>query len=170
MADDLKPAEKSSVAGTEGTKSQVEGIDYEALLKEQAARLAKAEEAAANYKKGMLKYKSQVKQDSGDEPDQMEMMRQVAEEVLTTSEVSQEKKRLEEMMLQQARELKEAKLALANRSQTQTSQGSGSSGSTPTADKELSPEQIAALKARGWDEKKIEKFKENRKKMTGITY
>lgn len=138
-------------------------VDYEALYKTQQDRLAKAEEAARNYKTAALKYKKAAK----DEPagaeitDQVELFRQIAREEQANSTVEQERKSLEDLNLKMARELREAKLALANKAtSTPASQASGASDLKP-ADNTFSPEKLAALKARGWDDKKIEMFKKN---------
>ncbi len=58
------------------------------------------------------------------------------------------------------KENKEAKLALANKTGTPSSIGSHTE-SKVVGDTLVTPEQIAAFKARGWDDKKIERYKKN---------
>lgn len=141
--------------------------DYEVLYKEQQARLQKAEEEARNLRKGYNKFKAIAKekeQDEIDQPDQLEMMRQIAREELMTSTVEQERRKLEDMNLKMARDLKEAKLALANKAPTKSASGAGSSG-VEVQDNYLSPDQLANLKSRGWDDARIEAFKKNRQNL-----
>lgn len=66
-----------------------------------------------------------------------------------------------------ARELKEAKLALKNRSQVSTTaQGSGES-SIEVQDRYLSPDLVDQFKKMGKSDSWIKRFKENKMKMVG---
>lgn len=161
MPEDIKPA-VPPVAGA-GTET-----DYEALYKEQAARLLAAEETARNLRKGYNKYKTiaKEKQDDGETADIDAMIDTKVKLAMANSTTEAERQKLEEINLGMARKLKELSTALSNKGQLNNSaQGAGGGDApVPGNEKFLSPTQVDALKAKGWDDKKIELFKKNLQK------
>ncbi len=147
MAEEVKPVEP--VAGTE--------TDWEAEYKAQAERLAKAEKAAADYRKSYkLAKKEAVIEEAVDQPDPVEIAKQAAREVLAESAVLDEKNKLEALNLKMARELKEAKVALNNKAgMAATSAGSGQGGAVEAKSGFWSAEQVAEMKKRGFSDEMI---------------
>lgn len=133
---------------TELAKALKESLDREAAEK---ARADKAETERENYKKGMLKAKGKLETDETEE-----IEGGTSEKKDTTSS---ELIGLVKTLLEKNNELA---VASANRSQIATSsQGGSSEAKVEVSDNLLSADQISNLKARGWDDKKIARFKEN---------
>lgn len=178
MTEEIKSAEQTQEAELskgETTAEQSLDVDYESLYKAQAEKTAKAEEEARNLRKGYEKWKGIAKRfeheeqpdESTDSSDMSSIVQKEVQRALAESVAVQEKQKLEELNLKMARELKEAKLALKNRSQTSlTAQGTGVS-SIEVQDRYLSPELIADFKRKGKDDNWIQRFKENKMKMVG---
>jgi hypothetical protein len=141
------------------------GVDLEAeltKLREENVRLSTDRE---NYRKGMLKAKGKLQEEEDEvlpQPQLAETIEKIVSEKLLATQESQNLIKQEELVKKALKENRELKLALANRSNLDNS-GSGSGGGDIPAVKEnfLAPAQIQALKARGWDDKKIELFKKN---------
>jgi len=147
-------------------------VDYEAILAQKDAELAKVRGERENYKKGLLKAKGKLpdEEDSDDpsvETTENKMRRIAREELLSTREVQLQAEK-DEALKAVLKRNKELEVALKNRGQITSPSGAGSNQEKPEGktDNYLSNEQISNLKARGWDDKKIEAFKENARKIS----
>lgn len=142
-------------------------VDYEAQLAAKDAEIAQVRTEKDNYRKGLLKAKGKLPDEednssNGDESEDARIARIVKEQLLSTREaqVIAEK----EVLVQElAKKNKELTLALKNRGQVSstTGQGSNEDRAEVKTDRVLSPEQLNALKARGFNDKMIEDFKKN---------
>jgi hypothetical protein len=149
-------------------------VDYEAVLKQKDDELAQVRTERENYRKGMLKAKGKLPEedysDNNQTETQEEMVRRIArEELLTTKEtqLQAEKEQLYNVLIKRNKELE---VALKNRGQILQTSGQGSNSEKPEAkvDDYLSNDQIRDLKKRGWDDKKIEAFKANARKISNM--
>lgn len=144
-------------------------VDLAKELEETRLALIKKTEIAENYRKGMLKAKGKLPEESLDSDNSETMeetMRRIAREEATNSEIYQlqakEKATLDAILKRN----KELEVALKNRGQiTQTSAG-GSNEDRPEVktDSYFSTEQIAYFKKQGKTDEWIEKAKSNMKK------
>jgi hypothetical protein len=134
--------------------------DPEQLLQEANARIAKLAEERDNYKRGMLMAKGKLDKDDDDnqQPDIREIAREEARAMLAETDFGKAVQERDELITRIAKENKELKLAIGNRPGTGTSQG-GNQESEKPKDNTLSEAQERDLRARGWDDKKIEHFK-----------
>ena len=144
-------------------------VDYEAELQKKDAEIAKVREEKDNYRKGMLKAKGKLPEEddnSSEEDLDSKIDRKVQERLLQTREAQVQSEK-DALVLSLAKKNKELTLALKNRGQINTSSGQGSNQERPEGkvDNVLSNDQLASLKARGWDDKKIEEFKKNLNKV-----
>ncbi len=142
-------------------------VDYEAVLAEKDAALAKVQQERDNYRKGLLKAKGKLPEDNQsdtDEPEEQETLtrRIVREEMLTTKEaqLQSEKDAALKAVLKRNKELE---TALKSRSDITSVSGTGSNQEKPEGKKDnfFSNEQLASLRAKGYDDKKIEALKKN---------
>lgn len=132
----------------------------EQLLIEANARIAKIAEERDNYKKGMLKAKGKIPDEEDEEegPDVREIARQEALAVLADTDYVKATTERDTIISKIAKENAELRLALQNKPGTGI--GSGSNQDTQKVkDNVLSEDQERDLRARGWDDKKIEHFK-----------
>ncbi len=133
--------------------------DPEQLLEEANARIAKLAEERDNYKRGMLKAKGKLDNDDDeDEPDMREIARQEARAMLMDTDWAKASQERDELITRMAKENKELRLAFSNKPGTGTGHGGNQDAQRPT-DNILSEEQERDLRSRGWDDKKIEHFK-----------
>jgi hypothetical protein len=146
-------------------------VDYEAVLAQKDAEIAKVREEKENYKRGLLKAKGKLPEDyqlDSDTPEDMETIidRKVQEKFLSTKEaqLQAEKDNALKALLKRNKELE---VALKNRGQISSSSGQGSNQDKPEGktDNYFSNDQIQALRAKGFDEKKIEQLKKNLQKV-----
>jgi len=160
------PIQSETVVAPETTQ-----VDYEALLAEKDAKLAQIEKEKENYKKGLLKAKGKLPEDYQTDSDETEtqeqMFRRIAREERLSAEEAQllaDKDNAYKAVLKRNKELE---VALKNRRQISSSSAQGSNQDKPEGktDNYLSNDQVAYFKAKGWDDKKIEAFKENAKKV-----
>lgn len=144
-------------------------VDYKALLAAKDAELVKAREERENYKKGMLKAKGKILEDgANDEPTVDNLVEQgVQAQLLATKEETLEREKAE-IYERALRENAELRTAIANRGQITTdSVGVSSEPTMVPKGQFFSDAQIATLKAKGWDDAKIEKAKQNMLKGSG---
>lgn len=155
---------------TEKTSNQnTQEVDYEAELARVNSELSKTQEEKENYRKGMLKAKGKLPAEddnSGEEDLDAKIDRKVQEKFLNTKEAQIQADK-DKLIADMAKKNKELTLALKNRGQIQNSSGQGSNEDKPKVhtDKILSESQLTALRAKGWDDKKIEEFKKNLNKV-----
>lgn len=154
--------EKSETPPTNQTE-----VDYEAENAKLDDELKKTREERDNYRRGLLKAKGKLPDEETDTPPEnwREEARQIArEEYLATKEADIQKQK-DALTAKQAKELKELRLALKNRTQITTASAQGSNEDKPEVKVEsvLSKDQISSLKSRGWSDAKIESYKANLK-------
>jgi len=146
-------------------------VDYEAILAEKDAELAKIKVEKENYRKGMLIAKGKLPEenylDNDSTETQEDMVRRVTREELLATKEAQLLAEKEAAIKAQSKRIKELEVALKNRGQISISSGTGSNQEKPEGKKDnyFSNEQINALKARGYDDKKIELLKKNMTKV-----
>jgi hypothetical protein len=159
---------------TVATPIATEAVDYEAVLAKKDAELAEVRLERENYRKGMLKAKGKLPEEEEMDtstPEGMEALvdRKVQEKFLSTKEaqLQADKDAALKAMIKRNKELE---VALKNRGQILSSTGTGSNTEKPEGktDNYFSNEQIAALRAKGYDDKKIETLKKNMSKGTSM--
>lgn len=159
-ANDSQAAASGTVTPTEA-KGEAEA--YIAQLEDQRN---KAIEEAANYKLGMLKAKGKALEDYGDETEDERIARIVSEKLAETK-IAQIDQAKEDYYKKLARENAELKLAQLNKTNLPPASIGTHSESIGVSDTLVTPEQIAAFKARGWTDKDIEKYKRNYQRQVG---
>jgi hypothetical protein len=142
--------------------------DAEARIAALEAEKAKLTEEGANWKVAALKYKSKAKDDgSNDDEDMEDKMRRIAAEALATSRLAEIAQEQQAIINTALKENKELKLAQLNKTGTPLAAIGTHSESTPVRDTAVTPDQMAAFKARGWTDKDIERYKKNLQKYSG---
>ena len=117
-------------------------------------------EREANYKVAYLKEKKKNEQFDPEETDE-ERIRRITREELSRERIVAIDEEKESLLKKTLRENKELKLAIQNKVPS-SSTNSGSHSENPTVvSTSVTPEQLAAFKARGWTEKDIERYKKN---------
>lgn len=145
-----------------------ESEDAEARIAALEAEKARLIEEGSNWKVAALKYKSKAKDDSsGDDEDVEDKMRRIAAEALSNSRLAEIAREQEALINKALKENKELKLAQLNKTTTPLAAIGTHSESTPVRDTVITPDQMAAFKARGWGEKEIERYKKNLQKYSG---
>lgn len=131
-----------------------------AALEAEKANLLKDVEVNANYKVAYLKEKSKNKESNLDEEDAEEKMRRIASETLAGSRLAEIAREQDAIIKKALKENTELKLAQMNKADIPASTTSHSEGQA-VKDTMVTPEQIAAFKAKGWSDKDIERYKKN---------
>lgn len=153
------------------TTPTVTEVDYEAILAQKDAEIAKVREEKDNYRKGLLQAKGKLPEETvidTQNPEELEALidRKVSERLLNTKEaqLQADKDNALKAVLKRNKELE---LALKNRGQITSTSAQGSNQDKPEVktDNYFSQDQITALKAKGWDDKKIEEAKKNMSKV-----
>ncbi len=147
------PAPEVAVPQTEDLEAKV------AALEAEKSRLI---EESANYKLGMLKAKGKIKENFEDEGEE-DKVRRIMREEIANSRLAQINTEKDAVIARALKENKELKLASLNKATAPVAIGSHSE-SVAVQDSILSPDQLAAFKARGWNEKDIERYKQNLRK------
>lgn len=147
-------------------------VDYETLLAQKDAEIAKVRAEKDNYRKGLLKEKGKLPEDyrsDTDEPETTESMtRRIVNETLLSTKEAQLQAEKDEALKAVLKRNKELETALKNRGQITSQTGEGSNQEKPEGKKDnyFSNEQIQALRAKGYDDKKIEILKANMTKVS----
>lgn len=130
--------------------------NYEELLAEKEAELQKAQEERDNYRRGMLKAKGKVQEEtfSEEESDEDKMRRIAREEALSIREQMIQREK-DDLIKKALKENSELKIALKNKAQLTPASGASADSSPDVKDTYWSPEQIASLKAMGVDPEKV---------------
>lgn len=155
----------------ENAPAQTTEVDYEALLAEKDAEIAKVEQEKNNYRKGLLKAKGKIPEDyqsdADDSEDQDTRTRRIVEETLLSTKEAQIRAEKDQVTKAAFKRIKELETALKNRGQITSSSGEGSNQEKPEGKKDnyFSNDQIAYFKSKGWDDKKIESVKKNMTKI-----
>lgn len=140
--------------------------DMVARFAQLEAEKAKAIEEAANYKLAFLKEKTKQPENFENESEE-DKMRRIAQETLANSRVADIAREQDELLQRALKENKELKLAQLNKTNTPPAV-IGSHNEAPTVqDTLVTPEQMAAFKARGWSDKDIERYKKNLQRYSG---
>lgn len=151
-------------------ETEVSEVDYEALLADKDAKIAKVQEEKENYRKGMLKAKGKLPEEDETPPENWrEEARRIArEEYLSTQEAQLQAER-DDTLKAVIKQNKELIVTLKNRGQISSNSAAGSNEDKPEvkADSYFSNEQLRSLKAKGWSDKKIEEAKKNMLKGSG---
>jgi len=147
-------------AGTTGQESG--GLDLAEALNDALERAEKAEKDRDNYRDGMLAAKGKKQTAAEDETEEERIARIVAES-LSAHERTKANAEVKELLPQIIRRNKELETAMqAKQAAGTTAAGGGTTDTTPKpSDNMLSEAQLQSLKARGWDDKKIDRFKHN---------
>lgn len=119
-------------------------------------------EREANYKLAYLKEKKKNESIDPDETDD-ERIRRITREELASERISEIDKEREALLQKTLKENKELKLAFQNKIPDKSSGGSHNEN-IEVKDTILTTEQLTALKARGWTDKDIERYKKNYRK------
>jgi len=96
-----------------------------------------------------------------------ERTRRIIKEELAQSKIQQIDTEKEMLLKKLARENKELKLANLNKTGTPVATVGTHSEGTPVTDTSVTPEQLAAFKAKGWTDKDIERYKGNLRRYSG---
>ncbi len=161
----VETAATQQKTGDTSTQNPLE-VDYEAELTKANDKISKISEERDNYRRGMLKAKGKLPEEddnsSNGEDIDAKIDRVVKERLLAESEARAQAEK-DALVLSLAKRNKELTLALKNKGQASSSSGIGSNQEQPEGktDNLISNDQVNALKARGWDDKKIEEFKKN---------
>ncbi len=172
--DEVKPLEQAPVEKPEGVENQqpiAPEVDPEVVIGQLLDANKKLAQERENMRRGMLKAKGKwfEPEPKAEEPE-LEETNVSAMEDLIKEQVSkldtayiESNKQLEEETKKLARENKELKKSLANKSQVSSSAQGASNVEQPVKNATLSDQQLDHLKnALKWDDKKIEAFKQNR--------
>lgn len=152
--EEKKAAEALALATAQGEKTESE-VKIEALEAEKAALI----EREANYKLAYLKEKKKNEETVNLDESDEEKFRRIAREEMANERLTAIDKEKEELYQKTIRENKELKLAIQNKS-TNIPTGGGASTEQPVVTSTIiTPEQLAAFKARGWTDKDIERYK-----------
>lgn len=145
------------------TETKVEPIatpvveDYETKVAQLEAEKTKFIEQRENYRKAEAKYKAKVDDTDESEDDRIQ---RVVDERLAQSNLARITKEQDEIIAKALKENKELKLALANKPGVSASAGTHSEGQK-VMDTLVTSDQLAAFKAKGWNDKDIENYKKN---------
>ncbi len=142
-------------------------VDYEAVLAEKDAELAKVQQEKENYRKGLLKAKGKLPeehQSDADDPEELEALidRKVSEKLLNTKEAQLQAEK-DQALKAVLKRIKELEIALKNRTDVTSVSANGSNQEKPEGKRDnfFSNEQMASLKAKGYSDAKIEDLKKN---------
>jgi hypothetical protein len=150
------------------TPTTTEEGDAEARIAVLEEQKNKAIEEAANYKLAFLKEKNKGRHDEDFEDErEEERTRRIIKEELAQSKIQQIDTEKEMLLKKLARENKELKLANLNKTGTPVATVGTHSEGTPVTDTSVTPEQLAAFKAKGWTDKDIERYKGNLRRYSG---
>ncbi len=149
------------------TKTEIDAEARIAQLEEEKAQIARDRD---NYRTGMLKAKGKIVEsefNDNDEDVTEEKMRRIANETLANSRLADIAREQDLIIKKALKENKELKLAQLNKTNIPpASVGTSNEGISVTSTS-ITPEQMAAFKARGWNDKDIERFKKNLQKGGG---
>jgi len=158
MADETAVNTTSPAAEETTTPVLTEGEDLEAKFKQLEEEKNKAIEEASNWKLAALKNKS--KENLEDESDD-DKIRRISREELASSKVVEIAREQDGIIQRALKENKELKLANLNKTTVPPAAIGTHSETRAVQDTSVTPEQLAAFKARGWSDKDIERYKKN---------
>lgn len=155
-------ANTETIAPQEGASKVVTPTEDDLEAKNAALEAEKTRliEEAANYKMAYFKEKSK-KETYGDEEDIEEKIRRVSAETLAESQLAKINAEQNALIQRALKENKELKLAQLNKSTSSPASVGTHSEGTSVQDTLVTPDQMAAFKAKGWTDKDIERYKKN---------
>jgi len=128
MADPIKPEGAGSptppASAPEVKKDATP--DYEAILADKDSKISRLAADRDNYRTGMLKYKKLAEENPDDASLTQESVKQMIKEEMVNSELFKEQAEKDAIIQTIARENKELKIAMANKSQISNLPGGGS--------------------------------------------
>lgn len=136
-----------------------EAEDFEAKVATLEAEKATILERETNYKLAYLKEKKKNEGNDLEESDD-DRIRRITNETIAESRLAEIAREQDTIIKKALKENKELKLAFQNKIPDKPSGGSHSENIEVTS-KILTSEQLANLKARGWSDKDIERYKKN---------
>jgi hypothetical protein len=154
-------ANAQAIAPVESVKVTIDE-DLEARNVALEAEKAKVIEERENYRIAYLKEKNKKEGDGNED----ERLRTIAREELANSRLADIAREQDSIIKKALKENKELKLAQMNKADIPVSQGGHSEGQ-PVKDTMVTSEQLAAFKARGWNDKDIERYKKNLQRYSG---
>jgi hypothetical protein len=122
------------------TGTQPVAPDYETILKEKDSKISRLAADRDNYRTGMLKYKKLAEDNPDDKSLDEERVKQMIKEEMVSSELFKEQTEKEALVMTLAKENKELKVAMSNKSQISNLPG-GSSQPGDTKVEELTDDQ-----------------------------
>ncbi len=160
MGEEIKAVDKTVTEPAAVPVSTLED-DKEAKIASLEAEKAKLIEESANYKLGMLKAKRKAKEEELEPEGDDDRLRQIAREELAGSRLAEISRELDAINRAALKENRELKLALANKTTVPPAALGTHSETVAVMDTLVTPDQMAAFKARGWSDKDIERYKRN---------
>lgn len=160
MADENAVNTPQPAAVETTTPVLTEGEDLAAKFAQLEAEKNKAIVEGANWKLAALKNKSKTTENFDDETEEDRMTR-VAQGVLANSRLADIAREQDAIIQKALKENKELKLAQLGKSTTPPAAIGTHTESQPVQDTLITPEQLAAFKAKGWTDKDIERYKKN---------
>lgn len=145
MTDTILPDATGSTNATSApeVKKVAENIpDYEVILKEKDSKISRLSADRDNYRTGMLKYKKLAEDNPNDESLNEERMKNMIKEEMVNSEIFKEQAEKTAIIETLAKENKELKIAIANKSQISSLPG-GSSSSPDITVEQMTDDQKA---------------------------
>jgi hypothetical protein len=115
--------------------------DYEVMLKDKDSKISRLSVDRDNYRAGMLKYKKLAEDNPDDKSLDEERVKQMIKEEMVTSELFKEQTEKEALVMTLAKENKELKVAMANKSQISNIPGGSSQPQDDLTVEQLTPEQ-----------------------------
>ncbi len=163
------PEEKSAVNTTPAAAPEIAKTatvdDYEAKVATLEAEKAKLIEENANWKLATLKAKGKIREENTDETEE-ERFRRIAREEAVNVKISNLDAEKEALLRKALKENSELKKAFSGQNPYLASVGTHNE-SPQVQDTLVTPEQLAAFKARGWNDKDIERYKKSYRKSSG---
>lgn len=160
-----------TIAETVATQEEIKVVsptedDPEAKIKALEEEKVRLIESEANWKVAALKERSKKTEVFEDESEE-DKYRRITREEIANSRLSQIEREKDETYKKAIKENKDLKLAHLNKTGTPYAAVGTHTESTPVRDTLVTPEQMAAFKAKGWSDKDIERYKKNLLKYGG---
>lgn len=158
--------EKKEAVEKEPVAPAAEPTPEETRIAELEAENAKLTEESANYKLGMMKAKAKQGDDDLEETDE-DRIRRIAREEANKVKIANNEAEKDALIKKVLKENSELKLANLNKNNVPPASIGSHSESNPVTDTVVTPEQLAAFKARNWTEKDVERYKKNLSRYSG---
>lgn len=164
MTEEEKKAAEATALATaqeeERKKAELVKDDAETRIAELETEKAAILEREANYKVAYLKEVEKNKNLNTADESEEDRIRRITREEMAQSQIAKIDAEKEDLLKKTLKENKELKLAIQNKPAGASASGSSNENQVVTSTV-ISPEQLAAFKARGWTDKDIERYKKN---------